>query len=80
MSQKKNMINSLGTLVQLRGIEVDRLQADLASQEATRTRYTRNLERLNALAEIPSMKRISLNYLEDIYGLPPMRPASRSSA
>lgn len=51
MSQKKNMINSLGTLVQLRGIEVDRLQADLASQEATKARYTRNLERLNALAE-----------------------------
>ncbi len=49
--QKKNMINSLGTLVQLRGIEVEKIQADLASQEATRVRYARNLERLNALTD-----------------------------
>ena len=49
--KKKNMINSLDSLVQLRGIEVDKIQADLASQEATRARYARNLERLHALAE-----------------------------
>lgn len=48
--QKQNMIASLDTLVQLRSTEVERLQADLASQEATRARYARNLERLNALA------------------------------
>ena len=47
---KQRTIDSLGTLVQLRGSEVDRLQADLASQEATRTRYQNNLARLDALA------------------------------
>jgi flagellar export protein FliJ len=46
---KQNMIDSLGTLVQLRSTEVERLQADLASQEATRARYARNLDRLHAL-------------------------------
>ncbi|OON64101.1 flagellar export protein FliJ [Massilia sp. KIM] len=48
---RQNMIASLGTMVQLRSTEVDRLQADLASQEATRTRYQNNLARLAALAE-----------------------------
>ena len=44
-------IASLGTLVELRSLDVDRLQADLASQEATRTRYQNNLARLASLAE-----------------------------
>ncbi|HEY0488505.1 MAG TPA: flagellar FliJ family protein [Telluria sp.] len=47
----KNTIRSLGTLVHLRGIEVDRLQADMAAQQATRARYRANLERLEGLAE-----------------------------
>lgn len=47
----KNTINSLGTLVHLRGIEVDRLQADMAQQQATSARYRANLERLEGLAE-----------------------------
>lgn len=48
--KRENTIASLGTLVELRSIDVDRLQADLASQEATRTRYRNNLARLDALA------------------------------
>jgi len=48
--KRENTIASLGTLVQLRALDVDRLQADLASQEATRTRYQNNLARLDALA------------------------------
>jgi flagellar export protein FliJ len=47
----KNTIRSLGTLVHLRGIEVDRLQADMAAQQVTRARYRANLERLEGLAE-----------------------------
>ena len=47
----KNTINSLGTLVHLRGLEVDRLQADMAAQQATSARYRANLERLEGLAE-----------------------------
>mgnify|MGYP003455609582 CR=1 FL=1 len=47
----KNTIDSLGTLVHLRGIEVDRLQADMAQQQATSARYRANLERLEGLAE-----------------------------
>lgn len=51
MSMKREQtISSLGTLVQLRSLDVDRLQADLASQEATRVRYQNNLARLDALA------------------------------
>lgn len=46
----KNTIRSLGTLVHLRGIEVDRLQADMAAQQATSARYRANLERLEGLA------------------------------
>jgi flagellar export protein FliJ len=48
---RQDMIASLGTMVQLRSTEVDRLQADLAGQEATRARYQNNLARLAALAE-----------------------------
>ena len=48
--KREHTIASLGTLVQLRGLAVDRLQADLASQEATRNRYQNNLARLDALA------------------------------
>jgi flagellar export protein FliJ len=44
-------IRSLGTLVRLRSSEVERLQADLAKQEATRARLATVLGRLNALAE-----------------------------
>ena len=48
-ASKQNTIASLGTLVQLRSIAVDRLQADMATQEATRVRYQNNLARLDAL-------------------------------
>ena len=48
---KQRTIASLGTLVELRSLDVDRLQADLASQEATRKRYQNNLARLDALTE-----------------------------
>jgi flagellar export protein FliJ len=47
---KQNTIHSLGTLVRLRSTEVERLQADLARQEATRARYQASLETLTALA------------------------------
>jgi len=46
---KKNTIASLGTLVQLRSTQVERLQAELAGQEATRVRYQNNLDRLATL-------------------------------
>lgn len=49
--KRENTIRSLDTLVQLRTTHVERLQADLASQEATRVRYQVNLERLALLAE-----------------------------
>ena len=42
-------IRSLGTLVQVRTTQVERLEADLAGQEATRVRYQNNLDRLTAL-------------------------------
>jgi len=48
--KRAQTIASLGTLVQLRSLDVDRLQADLATQEATRVRYQNNLARLDALA------------------------------
>jgi len=48
--KRQDTIASLNTLVELRTLAVDRLQADLASQEATRTRYQNNLARLDALA------------------------------
>lgn len=47
---RKNTIRSLDTLVQLRSTQVERLQADLASQETTRARYQANLERMDTLA------------------------------
>ena len=47
----KTTIDSLGTLVHLRGIEVDRLQAEMAAQRATSARYRDNLARLEGLAE-----------------------------
>jgi flagellar export protein FliJ len=50
MSKKKNTIDSLGTLVRLRSTEVDRLQAELARQEAMRARYQTTVERLTDLA------------------------------
>ena len=46
-----NTIDSLGTLVRLRSTEVERLQGELARQQATQSRYQANLERLDALAE-----------------------------
>lgn len=49
-AKREQTIASLGTLVQLRSLDVDRLQADLASQEATRLRYQNNLARLGELA------------------------------
>ena len=48
---KPDTIASLGTLVRLRSSEVDRLQADLAKQEAMRARYQTSVDRLTALAE-----------------------------
>lgn len=48
---KPDTIRSLGTLVRLRSNEVERLEADLAKQEATRARYAAVLGRLTALAE-----------------------------
>jgi flagellar export protein FliJ len=47
---KQNTIASLGTLVRLRSSEVERLQADMARQEATRARYQNSVERLTDLA------------------------------
>jgi len=47
---KQNNIDSLGTLVRLRSTEVERLQADLARQEATRARFQNSVERLTDLA------------------------------
>jgi len=47
---KANTIESLGTLVRLRSTEVERLQADLAKQEATRVRYQTSVDRLTDLA------------------------------
>jgi flagellar export protein FliJ len=47
---RQNTINSLGTLVRLRSSEVERLQADMARQEATRARYQNSVERLTELA------------------------------
>jgi flagellar export protein FliJ len=48
---KRDTINSLGTLVRLRSTEVERLQADLAGQQSTAARYRANLARLDALAQ-----------------------------
>ena len=48
---RRDQIHSLVTLVQLRSTEVDKLQTELARQEATRARYAANLERLHSLAE-----------------------------
>jgi flagellar export protein FliJ len=42
-------IASLGTLVRLRSNEVERLQGELAAQEALRARYQANLQRLTGL-------------------------------
>jgi flagellar export protein FliJ len=47
---KQNTINSLDTLVRLRSSEVERLQADMARQEATRARYQTSVDRLTGLA------------------------------
>ena len=47
---KQNTINSLDTLVRLRSTEVERLQAEMAKQEAMRVRYQATVERLTDLA------------------------------
>ena len=47
---RQNTIASLDTLVRLRSTEVERLQADMAKQEATRTRYQTSVARLTDLA------------------------------
>ena len=47
---KQHTIDSLGTLVRLRSTEVERLQADLAKQEATRARFQNSVDRLTELA------------------------------
>ena len=51
MNDKPAPIPSLGTLVRVRSSEVERLQADLAKQEATRARYQNSVARLTQLAE-----------------------------
>jgi len=48
--KREQTIRSIDTLVQLRTTRVERLQADLASQETVRARYQANLQRLDALA------------------------------
>lgn len=47
---RRDAIRSLDTLVQLRSTEVEKLQTELARQEATRARFQTNVERLTALA------------------------------
>jgi flagellar export protein FliJ len=49
--KKQDTIQSLGTLVRLRSTEVERLQGEMAKQEAVRARYRNSVERLTALAE-----------------------------
>jgi flagellar export protein FliJ len=44
-------IDSLDTLVRVRGTEVERLQTSLAKKEATCARYQASVDRLTALAE-----------------------------
>lgn len=46
----QNTIDSLDTLVRLRSTKVEKLQADMAAQQATKARYQANLERLDSLA------------------------------
>ncbi|MDN4052998.1 flagellar FliJ family protein [Massilia sp. YIM B02763] len=46
-----NTIRSLDTLVRLRSTEVERLQAEMAKQEAVRARYQSSVDKLTALAE-----------------------------
>ncbi|NHZ90608.1 flagellar export protein FliJ [Massilia sp. CCM 8733] len=43
-------IDSLDTLVRLRSTKVEKLQADMAAQQATKARYQANLARLDSLA------------------------------
>jgi flagellar export protein FliJ len=46
----KHTIDSLDTLVRLRSTKVEKLQADMAAQQATKARYQANLARLDSLA------------------------------
>jgi flagellar export protein FliJ len=46
---KTRLIDKLGTLQRLRSVEVERLQGELAGQEAVHQRYSRNLQRLDEL-------------------------------
>jgi flagellar export protein FliJ len=48
---KHQTIDSLDTLVRLKGTEVDRMQANMAGLASTRARYQANLARLSALAD-----------------------------
>ncbi len=47
----KDTIKSLDTLVQLRSTKVERMQAELAAQQAVSARYRANLARLDGLAQ-----------------------------
>ena len=49
--KRTDQIKSLDTLVDLRSIEVDKLQTEIARQEATRARYQANLARMTSLLE-----------------------------
>jgi flagellar export protein FliJ len=46
----KHTIDSLDTLVRLRSNKLEKLQADMAAQQATKARYQANLARLDSLA------------------------------
>jgi len=50
LKNKSDTIDSLGTLVRLRSTEVERLQAEMAKQEAMRARYQATVDRLTDLA------------------------------
>ncbi len=47
----KDTIKSLDTLVQLRSTKVERMQAEVAAQQAVSARYRANLARLDGLAQ-----------------------------
>ena len=47
-SNKRQMIDSIATLVRVKSSEVERMEADLARQEATRRRYQTSVEPVSA--------------------------------
>ena len=53
---RKRLVNSLGTLVDLREREVDRLASDMARKTQVRERFRTNLARMNALCSTESVQ------------------------